>query len=100
MYGARPATAGDSVSEHACMLGYIRDVLVQLKRGLAGWWVAHAPYVRVGIALASAYHIDTTTTTADNKFDTLHKLLLELLNNDESSVSKLMLIVTTTAESV
>ncbi|MEE2830598.1 MAG: hypothetical protein VX498_15530 [Myxococcota bacterium] len=47
--------AGDLESFAACMVGYIRDVVTQLKRGLDGFWVAHPDFVRVGIALVEAW---------------------------------------------
>ena len=37
------------------MLGFIRDVIAQLKRNLDGFWVAHPDFVRIGLALVSAY---------------------------------------------
>jgi malate synthase len=47
--------AGDVESFTACMVGYIRDVVTQLKRGLDGFWVAHPDFVRIGIALVEAW---------------------------------------------
>ena len=46
---------GDIESFAACMVGYIRDVVTQLKRGLDGFWVAHPDFVRIGIALVEAW---------------------------------------------
>lgn len=37
------------------MVGYIKDVVTQLKRGLDGFWVAHPDFVRLGIALTRAF---------------------------------------------
>lgn len=37
------------------MVGYIKDVITQLKRGLDGFWVAHPNFVRIGIALVTAW---------------------------------------------
>lgn len=37
------------------MVGYIKDVVTQLKRGLDGFWVAHPDFVRTGIALVEAF---------------------------------------------
>lgn len=37
------------------MVGYIKDVVTQLKRGLDGFWVAHPDFVRTGIALVKAF---------------------------------------------
>lgn len=47
--------SGDVESFVACMVGYIRDVVTQLKRGLDGFWVAHPDFVRIGIALVEAW---------------------------------------------
>ena len=46
---------GDLESFTASMVGYIRDVVTQLKRGLDGFWVAHPDFVRIGIALVEAW---------------------------------------------
>lgn len=37
------------------MIGYIKDVVTQMKRGLDGFWVAHPDFVRVGFAMVEAY---------------------------------------------
>ncbi|MCA9490326.1 MAG: hypothetical protein KC621_10390, partial [Myxococcales bacterium] len=37
------------------MVGFVRDVTTQLKRGLTGFWVAHPDFVRIGIALVRAW---------------------------------------------
>jgi malate synthase len=54
MYGVL-YQSGDIKSFSVCMVGYIRDVVTQLKRGLDGFWVAHPDFVRIGIALVQAY---------------------------------------------
>lgn len=46
---------GNAASYQVCMVGYIRDVVVQMKRGLDGFWVAHPDFVRLGIALVEAW---------------------------------------------
>ncbi len=46
---------GDRRSYLISMVGYVRDVVTQLKRGLNGFWVAHPDFVRVGIALVAAW---------------------------------------------
>lgn len=46
---------GNPASYEVSMVGYIRDVVTQLKRGLDGFWVAHPDFVRPGIALVEAY---------------------------------------------
>ena len=56
---------GNPKSFEVCMVGYIKDVVTQLKRGLDGFWVAHPNFVRIGIALVYAWrcwqkdHTDT-----------------------------------------
>lgn len=47
--------AGDEASYRVSMVGYIRDVVTQLRRGLTGFWVAHPDFVRIGIALVEAW---------------------------------------------
>ena len=46
---------GNEASFKVSMVGYVRDVVTQMKRGLDGFWVAHPDFVRVGIALVEAW---------------------------------------------
>lgn len=46
---------GNEASYQVSMVGYIRDVIAQMKRGLDGFWVAHPDFVRLGIALVEAW---------------------------------------------
>ncbi|WP_411845139.1 hypothetical protein AAFN60_14965 [Roseibacillus persicicus] len=46
---------GNPLSYQVSMVGYIRDVTTQLKRGLNGFWVAHPAFVRIGLALVEAW---------------------------------------------
>jgi malate synthase len=46
---------GNAESYEACMVGYVRDVTTQLKRGLNGFWVAHPAFVRIGLAMVEAW---------------------------------------------
>lgn len=46
---------GNEQSYLVSMVGYIRDVATQLKRGLNGFWVAHPAFVRAGLALVEAW---------------------------------------------
>ncbi len=46
---------GNPESYEVSMVGYIKDVVTQLKRGLQGFWVAHPDFVRVGMALTQAW---------------------------------------------
>jgi malate synthase len=45
----------DPRSFRVSMVGFIRDVITQLKRGLDGFWVAHPDFVRIGLALVRAW---------------------------------------------
>jgi len=54
MYGVLPQS-GDEASLRVTMVGYVRDVVTQLRRGLTGFWVAHPDFVRPGIALVEAF---------------------------------------------
>ncbi len=47
--------AGKRASFEVCMVGYVRDVITQMKRGLDGFWVAHPDFVRPGLALVYAF---------------------------------------------
>ena len=51
---------GNERSFEVSIVGYIRDVVTQLKRGLDGFWVAHPSFVRIGIALVEAYRLHLT----------------------------------------
>lgn len=46
---------GDPASYTVSIVGYIRDVITQLRRGLDGFWVAHPDFVRIGVALVAAW---------------------------------------------
>jgi len=46
---------GNPDSYRVSMVGYVKDVVTQLRRGLTGFWVAHPDFVRVGIALVEAF---------------------------------------------
>lgn len=54
MYGVL-YEGGNEDSYEVSMVGYIKDVVTQLKRGLDGFWVAHPDFVRPGIALVEAF---------------------------------------------
>jgi malate synthase len=48
---------GNPASYEVSMVGYIKDVCTQMKRGLDGFWVAHPNFVRIGIALVYAWRL-------------------------------------------
>jgi len=68
---------GNPASFEICMIGYIRDVITQMKRGLDGFWVAHPNFVRIGIALTEAWD----RGVADPEDDTLQVLISALVPN-------------------
>jgi malate synthase len=74
MYGVL-YQSGDIKSFSVCMVGYIRDVVTQLKRGLDGFWVAHPDFVRIGIALVQAYR----EREQDPQSPSLHQLVRDLV---------------------
>ncbi|MFW5968045.1 MAG: hypothetical protein ACOCV2_11035, partial [Persicimonas sp.] len=78
MYGVL-FEAGNDASLQVSMVGYIKDVIAQLKRGLDGFWVAHPDFVRVGIALVEAYrrHED------DPEDDALERLVAALVSDPD-----------------
>lgn len=46
---------GNPASFEVSMVGYVKDVITQMKRGLDGFWVAHPNFVRLGLALVEAW---------------------------------------------
>jgi malate synthase len=54
MYGVL-FTDDDPASFSVSMVGFLRDVVMQMKRGLDGYWVAHPDFVRIGIAVVEAW---------------------------------------------
>jgi allantoicase/malate synthase/CubicO group peptidase (beta-lactamase class C family) len=58
MYGILPSdTDLKSPSFQVTMKGFIKDVIIQLKRDLSGFWVAHPDFVRLGLALVEAWKL-------------------------------------------
>lgn len=45
----------DPASFAVSMVGFIKDVVTQLRRGLDGFWIAHPDFVRIGLALVEAW---------------------------------------------
>jgi malate synthase len=54
MYGTLPDESVPGSFE-VSMVGFIRDVVTQLRRGLDGFWIAHPDFVRLAIALVEAW---------------------------------------------
>ena len=61
---------GNPASFEVSIIGYIKDVVAQLKRGLNGFWVAHPNFVRLGLALVSAWR-RREKNPADNSLERL-----------------------------
>ena len=56
MYGILPLDNDpQSKSFQTTLVGYFKDVITQMKRGLTGFWVAHPDFVRIGLALVEAW---------------------------------------------
>ena len=58
------------------MVGYIKDVITQLKRGLTGFWVAHPAFVRTGLALVEAFN-RMQNDSGDNSLEQLIQSLVQ-----------------------
>lgn len=58
MYGILPLdTDMSSPSFQITLKGFVKDVIIQMKRDLTGFWVAHPDFVRLGIALVEGWRI-------------------------------------------
>lgn len=68
---------GNEASYEVSMVGYIKDVVTQMKRGLDGFWVAHPDFVRPGLALVEAYR----RHAQDSGDDSLARLVRALVPN-------------------
>lgn len=71
---------GNPQSYLVSMVGYVRDVVTQLKRGLNGFWVAHPAFVRTGLALVEAWRRGPESVTQ----------LIKALVPDELECEKLL----------
>ena len=65
----------DPASFVVSMVGYVRDVVTQLRRGLDGFWVAHPDFVRIGIALVTAWRRQAGDPV-DDALDRLVRILV------------------------
>ncbi|MEC8382574.1 MAG: hypothetical protein VXZ96_19765 [Myxococcota bacterium] len=70
---------GNPASFEISIIGYIKDVVAQLKRGLNGFWVAHPNFVRLGLALVSAWR----RRERDPSDDSLERLIRSLVDTPE-----------------
>lgn len=76
---------GNEASYTASMVGYIKDVVTQLKRGLTGFWVAHPAFVRTGLALVEAFR----RGQSDLEDDSLEQLIGTLVHDSVEQQSLL-----------
>jgi len=89
MYGILPKSRDwQSDSFQVTIIGYIRDVVSQFKRGLNGFWVAHPDFVRIGIALVHAWTLDNTNASSTSGTsplvqDLVYSLVLSQDDRDE-----------------
>jgi malate synthase len=74
MYGVLPAE-NDAASYAVSMVGFVRDVVTQLKRGLDGFWIAHPDFVRIAVALVEAWR-RRERDPADGSLDALVRALV------------------------
>ncbi len=74
MYGVLFADA-EPASFAVSMVGFIKDVTTQLRRGLDGFWVAHPDFVRIALALVHAFR-RVQRDPADPVFGELVKALV------------------------
>jgi malate synthase len=84
MYGILPDES-DPHSYAVTMVGFVRDVATQLKRGLDGFWVAHPDFVRLGIALCEAWR-----RRQENANDTSLRTLVTDLVADPDELAQLL----------
>lgn len=73
---------GNPLSFELSIIGYIKDVIAQMKRGLDGFWVAHPNFVRIGIALVAAWR-RYEADSQDNSLERLVKILVPNIEEQE-----------------
>ena len=79
---------GNPLSFELSIIGYIKDVIAQMKRGLDGFWVAHPNFVRIGIALVAAWR----RYEANPNDDSLERLVKILVPNLEEQAPLLQFV--------
>lgn len=87
MYGILPLDNDIwSVSFQMTLKGFFKDVIVQMKRDLTGFWVAHPDFVRLGIAIVEAWRLHRAGKKAP-----LEKLIKSLLaKNHQGEIFRLI----------
>ncbi len=83
MYGVLPLP-GNPASLAAAHVGFVRDVVTQLRRELDGFWVAHPDFVRLGIALVQAWEESKVAVARGDLEDTVLAELLTVLLPESS----------------
>ena len=76
---------GNDASYQVSTVGYIKDVVTQLKRKLNGFWVAHPAFVRPGIALVEAWKANQNDSES-----TIFKDLVRTLVPEDVELESLM----------
>jgi len=75
MYGILPLENElTSDSFQTTLVGYFKDVITQMRRDLTGFWVAHPDFVRIGLAIVTAWK-----NYIENNKTQLEKLITNLL---------------------
>lgn len=87
MYGVLPEE-GNAASQTVSLVGFIKDVTTQLRRGLDGFWIAHPDFVRFAIALVHAYRRSERDSS-----DTIFLDLVRALIPDEDEQAALLRFV-------
>jgi allantoicase/malate synthase/CubicO group peptidase (beta-lactamase class C family)/2-oxo-4-hydroxy-4-carboxy--5-ureidoimidazoline (OHCU) decarboxylase len=97
MYGILPLDNDvSSPSFQMTLKGFIKDVIIQVKRDLTGFWVAHPDFVRLGLALTEGWKlyedgqkkplIELVTSLLEKKY---HKEILQYIAAKDSETLKM-----------
>jgi malate synthase len=84
MYGVLPFgrdLADASMVE--TLVGFVKDVVTQLRRGLDGFWVAHPDFVRIGVALVHTHRSAASDAERVERLSALASLLVPEPRADE-----------------
>ena len=80
MYGVLPVHQElSSASFQVTLRGFFKDIIAQLRRGLTGFWVAQADFVRIGLALIEAWR----EYAIESSSESLERLVNDLLITKE-----------------
>lgn len=65
MYGVIPRD-GNPESNLVAIIGLVKDVISQLRRGLHGFWIGYVPFIRPAIAIAQAFQESKDSNVMDS----------------------------------